>query len=214
VLGAHVAVHGAQMASLFRLSEQEDVVFTGDDLLAPFAYVALGHIHRPQFIGGQPHIRYSGSVERMDLGEKDDQKGVVLFDVSGKGLSGTPQVLPLPATPVYEVTVLRPSEELPLLREQYPDAQRDLVNIHLTYTAGVDNLEETLRELQIIFPRWYARDWTEASALRDGTLAGPAGPARSFADTVRDYLRDELAHHDDADRAAVLERAEALLQEE
>jgi hypothetical protein len=42
---------------------------------------------------------------------------------------------------------------------------------------------------------------------------GEAPPARSFEDTVRGYLQQELINYPDADRDAVLARAEALLRE-
>src|SRR5438094_509202 len=90
VLSAHVHVRGGEVSTLFRISEQEDVVFESDDLPADFAYVALGHIHKPQCIGGHKHVRYSGSIERMDLGESGDNKGVVLFEVGPEGRRGEP----------------------------------------------------------------------------------------------------------------------------
>ena len=62
VLAAHVHVRGGQVSTLFRISEQEDVVFESQDLPLDFAYIALGHIHKPQHLGGQQHIRYSGSI--------------------------------------------------------------------------------------------------------------------------------------------------------
>src|SRR5256885_729849 len=67
VLSAHVHVRGSVLPTLFRLTEQEDVVFSDADLPTHFAYIALGHIHRAQALGGQAHVRYSGSIERMDL---------------------------------------------------------------------------------------------------------------------------------------------------
>jgi exonuclease SbcD len=39
-----------------------------------FDYIALGHIHRPQYVAGQPHIRYSGSPIALSFSEKKDQK--------------------------------------------------------------------------------------------------------------------------------------------
>ena len=213
VLGAHVHVRGGQVATLFRISEQEDVVLDSTDLPLDFAYVALGHIHKPQAIGGHAHVRYSGSIERMDLGESGDNKGVVLVEVGPGGLLGEPETLPLEATPVYEVSVRDPAEELPLLSSQYHDADRALVHVKLTYTAGKDNLEETLRELEKAFPRWYVRDWQESGALGPTLVVGEAGRGKSFEDTVRDYLRDELVNHPDAEREAVLARAEELMSE-
>jgi exonuclease SbcD len=213
VLAAHVHVQGASLPSLFRISEQESIIFAEADLPEHFAYVALGHIHQHQQIRGLPHVRYCSSIERLDLGERHDQKGVVLVDIGPEGRRGEPAFLPLEATPIYAVEVRNPSAELPLLRERYPDAARDLVNLQLTYTAGVDNLEAVLRELEEIFPRWYVRTWTEAGALGPTLTLGEAGPAKGFEDTVRDYLRQELANHPPEDTDAVLLLAEELLRE-
>jgi exonuclease SbcD len=213
VLSAHIHVRGSELPTLFRLTEQEDVVFSDADLPADFAYVALGHIHRAQALGGQAQVRYSGSIERLDLGERDDQKGVVVFDLGPEGLRGEPEVLPLDATPVYEVEIRCPRDELPELRDRFADASRHLVRIVCTYTAGVDNREEVLRELEEIFPRWYDRQVTEASALGPTLTVGEPARAKSFEDTVRDYLGQELINHPEALRDAVLARAEALMRE-
>lgn len=213
VLSAHVHVYGSQVGpSLFRLSEQEDVVVGGDQLPEQFDYVALGHIHKPQYLG-HSHVRYSGSIERMDLGEQNDTKGVVVFDLGPDGRSGEPSVLPLPATPIYEVAVLDPAADIPRLKAEYPDAQTDLVNLHISYTAGKDSLEEVLRDLEAIFPRWYARDWREMSALGPSLTAGDADRTKGFAETVREYLQQELLNHADEDREALMGIADELIKE-
>ncbi|MBA4062245.1 MAG: ATP-dependent dsDNA exonuclease [Isosphaera sp.] len=214
VLGAHVHVHGSSVGpSLFRITEEEDVVVEGRDLPQQFDYAALGHIHKPQWLGAN-HVRYSGSIERMDLGERGDQKGVVLFEIGENGRTDDPVVLPLPATPVYEVLVTDPAADIPRLKAEYPDARADLVKLDIRYTAGTDQLEEVLRDLDRIFPRWYSRDWKEVGALGP-TLADPAGPGggKGFAETVRDYLGQELIQHPEADRRAILDIADGLLKD-
>lgn len=51
----------------------------GADMFDPqFDYVALGHLHVPQAVGGQAHIRYSGSPIAMGFGESQQQKQVHL----------------------------------------------------------------------------------------------------------------------------------------
>ena len=52
-------------------------------------YVALGHLHIPQAVGGQPHIRYAGSPIAMGFGESRQQKQVHLlrFDANPDLLS-------------------------------------------------------------------------------------------------------------------------------
>jgi exonuclease SbcD len=214
VLSAHVHVRGAELPTLFRISEQEDVVFSDADLPTGFAYIALGHIHRAQYLGGQKHVRYSGSIERMDLGEKDDQKGVVLFDIGPEGLRGEPTVLPLESTPIYELTIHSPKDELPGLRQRYPDAQNDLVRIVCTYTAGVDNREEIVRELNDIFPRWYDREIKERNTIDKITLVnGAPNPAKSFEQTIHDYLTQELTNFEESFREGVLARANEHIKE-
>jgi exonuclease SbcD len=213
VLGAHVALKGSELSTRFRLTPEDDLLFEETSLLDRFAYVALGHIHKPQFLNGRPGIRYSGSIERLDLGESNDDKGVVLVDVGPKGRQADPTILPLDATPIYVVQVTSPRAQMPALRVQYASAQRDLVRIECTYTAGVDNREETLRDLDAIFPRWYERHMVETNALTGTLVSGEAARTKSFEDTVRDYLSQELMNHPDNVRATVLARAEALLRE-
>jgi DNA repair protein SbcD/Mre11 len=213
VLGAHVHVHGSSVGpSLFRITEEEDVVVQGAELPEQFDYVALGHIHKPQWLGAT-HVRYSGSIEKMDLGEQADTKGVVVVEIGPDGRNGEPVVLPLPSTPIHELVVLEPSEDIPRFKQEYADAKNDLVNLHIRYTAGKDQLEDVLRDLDRIFPRWYARDWKETGALGPSLVADGAAPGKGFGETVRDYLGQELIQHDPAERDAIVKIADELLKE-
>jgi exonuclease SbcD len=213
VLSAHIHVDSAA-TKLFRISPEESIVFADGDLPADFAYIALGHIHQHQCIRVQSHIRYSGSIERLDAGESDDLKGVILLDIGPAGLIGEPRFLPLDATPIYELNLDTPlAEALERARAEDRDSSHDLVRINIRYTAGKDNLEESLRALDEIFPRWYAREWNETGSL-DGTLViGGSNPEKGFEVTVRDYLRQELLNHSDEERDAVMNRAEKLMRE-
>ncbi|MBN3767591.1 exonuclease subunit SbcD [Burkholderia sp. Ac-20365] len=61
----------------------------------PFDYLALGHIHRPQKVGGHEHIRYSGSPIALSFDESSQQKEVLLVDVDENGLRAvTPLTVP------------------------------------------------------------------------------------------------------------------------
>jgi DNA repair protein SbcD/Mre11 len=215
VLAAHVHVQGASLPTLFRISEQESIIFADTDLPTDLAYVALGHIHQPHCLLGLEHVRYSGSIERLDLGERFDDKSVTLFNLGADGKAHDLETRPLPSTPMYDLEIFSPQDELPALKANYPEAERALVRYHLHYRAGEDNLHEILNELDRVFPRWYQRGWTEASEL------GPAlnlsregvGPL-SFRDTVIDYLKGELANHDEDECASVVSLAEELIAEE
>ena len=67
----------------------EDSVFS--DI---FDYVALGHIHKPQRVGAQKRIFYSGSPIPLSFSEYQDQKRVMLLEVNDDGLRT--QSLPVP----------------------------------------------------------------------------------------------------------------------
>ena len=55
---------------------------TADDFPASFDYIALGHIHRPQFVANQTRIRYSGSPIPLSFSEKNDRKIVIELDIT------------------------------------------------------------------------------------------------------------------------------------
>lgn len=52
----------------------------------PAAYIALGHIHRPQKVGGLEHIRYSGSPIPLSFDEAKQSKEVLLVEFHGRAL--------------------------------------------------------------------------------------------------------------------------------
>ena len=68
---------------------------------AAFDYVALGHLHRPQVVGGRAHIRYSGSPVPLSFTEADDRQQVLLLDFADDGSgAGQPPVITALAVPV------------------------------------------------------------------------------------------------------------------
>ena len=56
-------------------------------------YIALGHIHKPQKVGGLDHIRYCGSPIALGFDEARQQKEVLLVDLGADGLTA---ITPLP----------------------------------------------------------------------------------------------------------------------
>ena len=53
-------------------------------IFAKFTYTALGHLHRPQFIGSEK-IRYSGSLMKYSFSEASHDKGVDVVEIDGTG---------------------------------------------------------------------------------------------------------------------------------
>jgi exonuclease SbcD len=66
-------------------------------------YLALGHLHIPQKVGGSNVIRYCGSPLPIGFGEADQQKCVVLVEFSGNA----PHVTEIPVPRFRELKTLR-----------------------------------------------------------------------------------------------------------
>jgi len=187
----------------YQLSEQEDVPVEPGDLPS-YAYIALGHIHKPQTVGAT-HIRYCGSLERMDRGEADDRKMVLLADVGRQGLRDLTE-LPLNATPFAHVNAAS-EDDLERAAKELLEPERTLVSLSLDLSPD-EPVGPLLARARALFPRLWAPP--EIRLLE--TAAPPAPPAidrRDVAGTVRSYLREALA--DDADRDELLRLAEELL---
>ncbi|MDX1931464.1 MAG: exonuclease SbcCD subunit D [Capsulimonadales bacterium] len=67
----------------FLLNPNEPQVPVSAVALPNFDYVAMGHVHRHQDMhqGAQPPVVYCGSIDRIDYGERVEDKGFVLADV-------------------------------------------------------------------------------------------------------------------------------------
>ncbi len=88
VLVGHLTV----ASGIFSGSEKQaiygtDPIFMPCQLaIDPFDYVALGHLHRFQNLNGSSKIPivYSGSIERIDFGERNEEKGFCLVTIKEK----------------------------------------------------------------------------------------------------------------------------------
>ncbi len=89
ILAGHVTVHGAKLGSERTMMLGQDHHLLISDLHLPqFEYVALGHIHKHQILRKDPLIVYSGSLQRVDFGEEDDDKGFCVVDLDTNGPQG------------------------------------------------------------------------------------------------------------------------------
>jgi len=99
-------------------------------------YVALGHIHKAQRVGGTEHIRYSGSPLPMSFSERNYKHQVVVFELES------------------EVTALKTIEiplAIPLVRipNQPEPLEKVLVQLHQLPEKTTDNQAPYL-EIQVL----------------------------------------------------------------
>jgi exonuclease SbcD len=108
VLASHITVN----TGIFSGSEKR-AIYGNDPMLMPsqlaikpFDYVALGHLHRHQNLNpnGYPAVVYSGSIERIDFGERKEEKGFCLVHIPEKG-KATYEFIPVPTRPFIQIEV-------------------------------------------------------------------------------------------------------------
>lgn len=68
--------------------------------LEPFDYAALGHLHRPQWIGRES-VRYCGSPLKYSVSEENDSKSITCVTLEEKGKK--PLIEEIPLVPLREV---------------------------------------------------------------------------------------------------------------
>jgi|SRR3990167_4266403 len=72
--------------------------------IEPFDYVALGHLHRYQNLNkdGYPAVVYSGSIERVDFGERKEDKGFCYIKIPEKN-SAIHEFIKTPTRPFIQI---------------------------------------------------------------------------------------------------------------
>jgi len=124
VLAGHLTVSsGIFSGSEKRAIYGNDPVLLPSQLaIKPFDYVALGHLHRYQDLNsdGYPSVVYSGSPERVDFGERKEDKGFCLVTVPEKNKAHH-SFIKTPVRPFIQI-------ELTLTTEEGPEQTKEVVS--------------------------------------------------------------------------------------
>ena len=153
VLVAHQFVTGAQTC------DSEDISVGGagnvdSSVFALFDYVALGHLHGPQSIAGNPCIRYCGTPLKYSFSEKSHTKSVTVVEMEQKGTVATRQI---PLIPLHDMREIRGTyNELTLKQNYSGTAVDDYLHAVLTDESDIPN---ALARLRTIYPNILALDY-------------------------------------------------------
>ena len=113
------------------------------DVLEPFDYGALGHIHKPSRAGSS-RFRYCGTPLACSVSEAGQEKGIVMVEMGRKGDDIKTTVLPL--VPLRQVRIIKGS-----LKEVLGQACGDYVTVILTDREDLDVMDMQDR-LRAAFP--------------------------------------------------------------
>ena len=159
----------------------------------PAAYIALGHIHRPQKVGGLEHIRYCGSPIALSFDEARQQKEVLLVELDGSGLRS---IQPLPVPRFQPLLSLRGSlKELETAIQEAAKQGSAEQPVWLEVLVGTDDY---LSDLQLRIAALCEGQPVEVLRIRrerGNAVAGLQGQARETLDelSVEDVFAQRLS---------------------
>ncbi|MBE7659473.1 exonuclease SbcCD subunit D C-terminal domain-containing protein [Tenacibaculum finnmarkense] len=97
---APVIAMGHLFATGGSVSDSEQNIYVGtlghigaSDFPTYFDYVALGHLHRPQIVGENDKIRYSGSPNILSFSELNYDKKIIVLEISANKISNIDDVI-------------------------------------------------------------------------------------------------------------------------
>ena len=123
ILAGHLTVSNGLFSGSERkaIYGQDPVLMPSQLAISPFDYVALGHLHRFQNLneGGIP-IVYSGSIDRIDFGERKEEKGfcVVTIDTETSSCAKAPADLRKKCTFEFVQLQTRPFIQIDVILEE------------------------------------------------------------------------------------------------
>ena len=208
VLMAHAFVDGgAECESERPLSVGGSGAVSGAQF-AGFAYVALGHLHRPQAAGGAG-VRYAGSPLKYSFSEVDHAKSLTLVEIDAAGQAAVELV---PLSPRRDLRILE-GALAELTAGGLRGAREDYLLVRLTDDGPVYDAMARLRQT---YPNVLHIERTRLSAASAGSGEGAArhrrlGPVDHFAAFFRYVEGEDLT---EAQRQVLAATVDGLLRAE
>jgi exonuclease SbcD len=177
ILAAHVWVSGAKVGSEKQMTIGQEHVLLASNLGQPaFDYVALGHIHRHQVLTENPPVVYAGSLDRLDFGDENDEKGFYIVEIESNKNDEKRRVKfdfhPVKGRPFLTISLTLEAEDID------PTA-----TILRAIARQGDKIKEAIVRLEIKLPAQIE------SILRDADLRGALKEAYYFT-IARDIQRE------------------------
>jgi len=109
------------------------------DVLEPFDYAALGHIHKPMKAGGET-FRYCGTPLACSVSEAGQKKAILMVELREKGAGA--QITALPLRPLRNIRIIKGK-----VKDVLTQACEDYVTVILTDPEDLDviDMQERMR---------------------------------------------------------------------
>lgn len=138
VLVGHWPVQGAVLGNERDIAIISEPVIPLGELEGPWAWVAMGHIHReqglrvprPDPVGSALIGAYPGSVDRMNFGEESERKVALEVALEGQGADSIPTAHELPARRFVTLSPTEPDLSR-FLEEDPPEIEGAIVRVRM-----------------------------------------------------------------------------------
>jgi exonuclease SbcD len=171
--------------------------------LTPFDYVALGHLHAPQYKGEQ-HIRYSGSLMKYSFSEYKQKKGVTLVELDSNGLVSHEH---LPITVKHDLRIVEGSLEEIIAQGKKDEHADDYIFAKLTDSQVLLDVMGRLRQ---VYPNTLQIERTNFDQVSNSKLNtnsdGKHINERSEEDIFSDFFKQVMAVDLTAEQQAILQQ--------
>ena len=203
VLVTHQFVTGAMRSD----SEEISLSVGGTDnvdaaVFSDFDYVALGHIHRPQNMGGGslvpeagdgsdqslstaglPLIRYCGTPLKYSFSEANHEKSITVVELGEKGKT---DIRTIPLKPLRDMVELRGTYEELTAKNFYENTSYPADYVHITLTDEED-IPEAMGRLRVIYPYLMKLDYDNQRTRTSNEIQGASAmedktPGQLFAE--------------------------------
>ena len=145
-----------------------------------FDYVALGHLHRPQQVGGSS-VRYSGSLLRYSFSEAGHGKSFLVIDLGPAGVDVTIEQVEIPQP--RPMSRLRGSMD-DLMSEVHEHAREHFVELIVSEESYPERMHA---RLDAVFPYALRKEF-ESTRVVDAQAPRGDARGRDPLDVVRDFL--------------------------
>lgn len=146
-----------------------------------FDYVALGHLHNPQYVN-RPHIRYSGSILKYSDSEVNINKVALMVELKEKG---NIEITELPLTPLHDLKKIKGTIDELLVNPDVLD--EDYVYVTLTNDTIIPY---AMKRIRVKYPNALSLTYERLSKqLIDKTIDTTDFKEKSIKDQFNEFYK-------------------------
>jgi exonuclease SbcD len=182
--------------------------FTRDMIPDELDLAVFGHVHLHQVIGSSPEIVYTGAIERIDWGEREDRKGFVVISHGSEDLW---EFNELPVRDMVKLSLNIKADEDPtekILDAIPEEVEEKMFRLEIELGEGMrERISESRITEKLKGAFYYDVRWKESSAEKLGYMEFTMNPYQ----LLRSFLKTNYGEHPKFEE--ILKEGESILSE-